>query len=120
MPGELIPTETSLLVFNFGAIFQADVLLADSKLPRVQIKYRRIANQVIRICGQKGIYENCQTWVGSRLAFGREFLTFNGPVDETDPDLNHRCLQTAGDSETLYSLPSHTALAAFSLQEKVF
>lgn len=24
VPGELIPTETSLLVFNFGAIFQAD------------------------------------------------------------------------------------------------
>lgn len=47
-------------------------LLADSKLPRVQIKYSRIANQVIRICGQKGIYENCQTWVGSLLAFGMD------------------------------------------------
>lgn len=49
-------------------------LLPDSTLPRVQIKYSRIANQVIRVCGQKGIYENRQIWVGSLLAFGREFV----------------------------------------------
>jgi hypothetical protein len=72
-------------------------LLTDSKLPRVQIKYSRIANQVIRICGQKGIYGNCQTWVGSLIAFGNGMCaTLNGPLDETDTGLNNRCLQTAG------------------------